>query len=278
VNQNLSDFQNLFSQMVIGRPAMAEDAIHNDTKNFSLIKSVIEGQRPLFEKRFAIYRNNVHYSLIQALADTFPVVKQLVGDAFFSMMAKEYLHASPPRSAVLLEFGGGFASFVQSFTPAKSLPYLSDVANLEYTWQQAYHSEDAQNVGAEYFAKISAETLYAQSLVCHPSLELVHSNFAIGSIWQSHQTNDEGSEEDFYADLEIDVPQWLVVVRPEYDVQVCFMDEPGFRFVEKLYQGAVLGLVITELSELFPEWDIGQALAFAIQSGFFVGSEARLET
>ena len=37
--------------------------------------------------RLAVYRNNVVSSLIDALADTFPVVQQLVGEEFFRAMA-----------------------------------------------------------------------------------------------------------------------------------------------------------------------------------------------
>ena len=37
--------------------------------------------------RFAVYRNNVQSSLINALADSYPVVLQLVGDEFFRAMA-----------------------------------------------------------------------------------------------------------------------------------------------------------------------------------------------
>ena len=56
-------------------------------------------QRPV--RRFAVYRNNVAIALTQALADTFPVVKQLVGDEFFDAMAGVYLREQPPRSPVL---------------------------------------------------------------------------------------------------------------------------------------------------------------------------------
>nr|BFE90967.1 hypothetical protein GCM10020185_15030 [Pseudomonas brassicacearum subsp. brassicacearum] len=36
------------------------------------------------QSRFAVYRNNVLSSLINALADNYPVVTQLVGEEFFS--------------------------------------------------------------------------------------------------------------------------------------------------------------------------------------------------
>ena len=38
-------------------------------------------------RRLAVYRNNVVSSLIDALADTFPVVQRLVGTEFFRAMA-----------------------------------------------------------------------------------------------------------------------------------------------------------------------------------------------
>ena len=52
-------------------------------------------------QRFGVYRNNVTVSLIEALADTFPVVQQLVGQAFFHAMAGEFVRRSPPVSPIL---------------------------------------------------------------------------------------------------------------------------------------------------------------------------------
>ena len=53
-------------------------------------------------RRFAVYRNNVMVSLIDALADTFPVVQQLVGEVFFRAMAGVFARQSPPRSSMVL--------------------------------------------------------------------------------------------------------------------------------------------------------------------------------
>lgn len=256
--QDLSGFQNLFSDLVIRPEAEASQQ--------SFLESVDQGQLNSFKKRLAVYRNNVHHSLTQALADIFPVVQQLVGEDFFSLMAKEYLYVSPPSSPVLLEFGDGFAAFIESFEPARPLNYLSDVAKLEYQWQKSCHAIDVPSVDADYFAAIEPDSLYQQSLVCHPSLQLIHSDYAVGSIWQQHQQSLESLQS-----IDVDQAEWLVIVRPEYEVQICFMDEPGYRFIDLLRGNASLGSAITELSGVFPEWDIGQALAFSIQNGFFIG-------
>ena len=73
-------------------------------------------------QRFGVYRNNVTVSLIEALADTFPVVQQLVGDAFFRVMAGEFARQSPPTSPVLAWYGDAFADFIVAFTPATGVP------------------------------------------------------------------------------------------------------------------------------------------------------------
>ena len=65
--------------------------------------------------RFAVYRNNVVTSLVDALADGFPVVRQLVGDEFFTAMARVHVARHPPRSAVLSDWGDAFAAFIDDF-------------------------------------------------------------------------------------------------------------------------------------------------------------------
>jgi hypothetical protein len=82
-------------------------------------------------RRFAVYRNNVMVSLIDALADSFPVTQALVGEEFFRAMAGVFARAHPPRSPVMAHYGDGFAGFIEDFQPAASLPYLADVARLE---------------------------------------------------------------------------------------------------------------------------------------------------
>lgn len=248
----LSHFQAIFSTSV-----MAE--VNPDIEQ--MIKSE---QRSGLSQRLSVYKNNIYHSLIEALADTYPVIQQLVGVDFFAATAKHYIGQFPPRSALLLEFGRQFSGFLTTFEPATSLPYLCDLAKLEYAWQESYHAQDCPSLSVDDFAAIPANHLYQQSLLCHPSLQLLHSPFSVGRIWQAHQDS-EGMPEELKADQQ----EWLVIVRPQYQVQVCFLDEPGFRFVQGLKAGRPLGEVIDQIAVSYPEWPISDALAFTIQQGFF---------
>ena len=82
--------------------------------------------------RFAVYRNNVVHSLVNVLTDSFPVVHQLVGDEFFGAMARRYLADHPPASPLMHRYGAGLPAWIADFEPAAALPYLSDMARLEW--------------------------------------------------------------------------------------------------------------------------------------------------
>lgn len=135
-------------------------------------------------QRFAVYRNNVQHGLTRALAARFPVVERLVGAEFFAAMARVFIAASPPRDPVLLRWGGDFGGFLDGFAPLAHLPWIGDVARLEFARGRAYHAADAAPASPEALAICDPEDL---RLTLHPSAELFTSRFPAVSIWQMNQ-------------------------------------------------------------------------------------------
>ena len=86
-------------------------------------------------KRFAVYRNNVVVSLVEALMSGFPSLVPLVGETFFRAVARAYAVAHPPNSPLMLFYGEGFAAFLETFEPTKSLPFLPPVARIDWAWR-----------------------------------------------------------------------------------------------------------------------------------------------
>lgn len=139
--------------------------------------------------RFAVYRNNVHSGLINALATAHPVTLQLVGDEFFRAMAGLYVQACPPSSRLISEYGGTFADFIQDFAPAASVPYLADVARLERMRVRAYHAADtpALDQQAILHALQGRTDLGQTGLRLHPSLATLDCPYAVVAVWAAHQ-------------------------------------------------------------------------------------------
>ncbi|MFC7609099.1 HvfC/BufC family peptide modification chaperone [Teichococcus aestuarii] len=138
------------------------------------------GEAP--ERRFAVHRNNVVSGLVAALAARYPAGQAVVGEAFFAAMAAAYARCHPPRSPVMLAYGGGFPRFVAGFPPAAALPYLPDLLRLEDARARAFHAADAPPLSLAALATADAG-LERRVLRPHPALRLLASAQPVVTIW-----------------------------------------------------------------------------------------------
>ncbi|MBQ0817423.1 MAG: putative DNA-binding domain-containing protein [Methyloceanibacter sp.] len=215
-------------------------------------------------RRFGVYRNNVYASLVDAFASRFPVTARLVGEEFFQAMVRSYVGCEPPRSAVLLRYGASFADFVAQFSPAGSVPYLADVARLEWAWHAAYHAEDAAPMTLAELTE-AAPIAEDSTLALHPSLAVVRAPFPVVTIWQIVGRE----EEDEVARLPVGGEDALVA-RPKLDVEVRRLPEGGAVFVLALQGGASLHEAASSAMQDAPAFDLKANLAGLITSGAIV--------
>lgn len=219
-------------------------------------------------RRFDVYRNNVMVALIGALEQRFPVARRLVGDDFFRGMARAFVAVSKPASPLIFRYGDDFPTFIAAFEPARSVPYLADVARLEMAWSLAYHAADAAPLALAALAKIAPEALPSAKLVPHPSAALVGSPWPIGSIWEAHR-------HDPVAPVAHPGPQTILVVRPEADVNVHILPARDTRFASSLFAGMTLGAA-AEAAGDDERFEFGTALVGLVSLGAFQ-STATLE-
>lgn len=213
--------------------------------------------------RLAIHRNTVMSSLVDALADTFPVVQELVGEPFFRAMAALHVRQSPPSSPVLAHYGRDFPAFVANFEPAACLPYLADVARLEMARVDACHAAEAAPVAADALglALASGERVRDLRLGCRPGLSVIHSPHAVVSLWAAHQ---DGSD---LGAIDPDPPEDALVLRVGMDVLVLRLPPGGAPFMEALSRGCALGTAADEAVSAAPDFDLGSLLTLLITHG-----------
>ena len=183
-------------------------------------------------KRFAIYRNNVVVSLIEALEEAFPAVHRIVGDDFFRAMARAYVMVQPPRSPIMLDYGAGFPDFIRSFEPAAGLPYLEDVARIELAWTEAYHAPENMPIDPSAFNEVDPDQVATIQLELHPSLRLVRSQFPALTIWQMNVADGVPAPVDLAAGGED-----ALIVRPAADVEVRSIPKGSMEFIRALSDG-----------------------------------------
>lgn len=227
------------------------------------IAAIADWQMPLPNGRFAIYRNNVVAALAGALRVRFPVTEQLVGSAFFSAMARAFADVNRPDSPVLITYGGGFPDFIRTFAPARSVPYLGDVAALESLWWQAYHAGDVPVMHAADLAAVPAEDWEHARFRFHPSVGLMSSPFAIARIWQAHHGGAA------MGTFDVRQAETALVHRSGTRVATQVIPESDAAFLPALLAGNSLGDAVASIDD--PAFDLTAALRFLLDLNIICG-------
>ncbi|MEM8915316.1 MAG: DNA-binding domain-containing protein [Pseudomonadota bacterium] len=215
-------------------------------------------------KRFDVYRNNVTVTAIEALGDTFPAVRTLVGEAFFSGAARIYFQQTPMRSPLLFQYGSTFGDFLDGFAPARSVPYLGDVARLEFNRLQAYHAADAAAVPITALASVPEEAVEGLRFTPHPSASLIRSRFPIVSLW--------GASTGLISSDGVDMsrPEDALTIRPGLEVDTRALPSGGGAFLAALLAGETLAAAAAAGGAADPDFDLSAHLTGLFSAGTFV--------
>lgn len=212
-------------------------------------------------RRFAVYRNNVAHSLGRALATRFPVVERLLGQNCFRALAAGFLAAHPPMSPQLFRWGDRFPDWLASLEPLAGLPYLPDVARLEWLRGEAYHAADAPTVSPAALNR-AAQDPAQTGVQFHPSVRVLQSPFAAVTIWRMNQPDETPRE------LDAGQPEAALILRdPDDQVPVLPLTPGDAVFVSTLMQGDTLLAAAGAGLAAQPGHQAGPLLLMLVQTG-----------
>jgi hypothetical protein len=210
--------------------------------------------------RLAIYRNTCIRTLLSALRLSYPAVQRLVGAEFFVGAAREFIRVSPPAGACLNDYGAPFAAFLEAFAPAATLPYLADVARLEWAVNCALHADDAPGLDLARLAGLAEAARARVSFTAHPAVRLLQLRFPADAIWRAVLAQDGAA----MAAIGLAAgPVHLLVERGADGVQVRRLNGARWQFAARLCAGEPLHTMIEPGSDA----DISGWLAEHLASG-----------
>ena len=193
-------------------------------------------------ERLAVYRRNVLANLHDALAAVYPVVRRLVGEAFFREAAERFAQAYPSHSGDLHRFGGGLASFLEAYLPARQLTYLPDVARLEWEVARAFHAADAKRLDVRALDALSEDERGRIRFRLQPAARLLASAHPILAIWEANQPERDGTPARSAGSDRV------LVHREGFIVRVRALSTLDWRFLESVARGEPLGTIAGDMA------------------------------
>ena len=187
-------------------------------------------------RRVAIYRNAVRSNWRGALQSIYPVVQKLVGPGFFNEAADRYAEAHPSASGDLHDYGARFGDFLAGYAHARELPYLPDVARLEWALHESFHAEDVEPLVLARLAAVAPDDYGNLAFRVAPCARLIDTAWPILAIWEANQ-----GDGDLPLDFQLDGGgDWLLVRREGFEARIELLDHADFEFLSAGLAGETL--------------------------------------
>lgn len=212
---------------------------------------------PFRTQAFAIYRNTSARGTVEALRAAYPTVDMLVGEEMFTQVALDYRREHPPVGPVLSDYGATFAAFLASQPWTCELPYLADVARLDWLWLEAFLAMDATVLPQS----CTGET----RLRLHPATRFAWLATPAMTIWLAHRDPWELTELD---------PDWVeegaLFTRPGLSVRAELIDAAFHHLLIACAAPASVADVVATVAAAFPQAHVPELLQRGVASGALI--------
>ena len=209
------------------------------------------------EDTIKIYKDTIDAQLINTLKIVFPICESMLGEDFFSAMAYQYIKDYPSQSSNLNEYGKHMPIFMKSFNPLEDYPYFSDIAVMEYNYDEISRVPFT-NIEDKDLSNFD-ESQY-NSLIFKPveSLRLFSSLNKVAQIWKMYK-DDDIKEINIYGET-----TYYMIYKVYYQAHVIEITYDEYEFLNASKQD----LCLEEIVEKYPTIidNLGNVIASILQN------------
>lgn len=198
--------------------------------------------------RLEVYAGGYAARIAASLQESYEAVRHILGEGMFLRTAYAYAETRPSRSYDLGLAGRGFADFLRTARVTEKLPFLPDLAALEWKVAEAFHAYDAPPADPSMFSRFEPQDWEGLVFDFRPSAALLLSRWPVVDLWRARNTPVER------IDLEVlDRAQNALVVRSGFKVVCEALESEEFAVLSGLAAGRTLGSVCDELAARLPD-------------------------
>jgi hypothetical protein len=135
------------------------------------------------DARWHVYAHGFLARLVEAIENDYPALSKVLGGGPLRSLTARYVSRFPPRSYDLDRFGDRLAAFLETDALTGDLPFLPDLARLEWAVAEAFVAPDVPEVRWADLALLGTEAATEAPLALRPGAALVSSMWPILEIW-----------------------------------------------------------------------------------------------
>jgi hypothetical protein len=209
-------------------------------KGAAFTKQIVNDKKVGVKTRLGIYADAYRLRIIEALANSYPILKALLGDDLFEKAARLYIDKYPSTYRNMRWVGDEMHAHLQANFP--QYPIAAEMATFEWALGLAFDAEDAPILTLQDLAAIPPENWADLRFKFHPSMQLLTFKFNVVRFWQA--LNNEEAPPKL---AEINEP--CVVWRKNLNSHYRSLDITEYSAIQAIIAGASFGELCEKLQE-----------------------------
>lgn len=238
----------------------------NDNQN--LLATLCESDAISANRRIAVHRSNMRFSLSSTLRQIYPVCHRILGKDYFEQVVQAYIGHYPSDHSDLNYYGQHLPEFFAELLTVRDelidFAYLPDLAKLESYLHTVYYAADNPPFDFGAFAQVVTQQDSKEIWFLLPaSLKLLTSVYPLFAIWRANKNKEMATE---VASCEDN--QYLCIYRRDDKPTVELISQLRYDLLWMVSRGASL----ERLAEQFDTLD--NELPSLIKNGWLCGFTA----
>jgi Putative DNA-binding domain len=201
------------------------------------LEPIIAGDdRMSARERLEIYANAYFYRLLKACKHDFPCTHKVLGEINFHNLITGYLVDYPPDQPSLYHAGGHLPDYLGSHQLLEQFPFAADLARLERTTIEVFHSPDTASLAESALRRLASEAWPSLLLRLHPAARVLHLEWRVDKLMTAIKLNHrwEPPERE---------PASLLIWRREWNVRYRAPNRVENAALEAIRDGATLASI-----------------------------------
>lgn len=234
------------------------------------------------------YQSNGHALAERVLVAAHPVVTEVISADSMGQLARALWHAHPPTRGDLAWWGDALPAFMAASPQLASLPWLPDLARLEWALHTAQTAPDVPPPadGLASLQRLSTDDPATLHLAWAAATQVLTLDWDVAALWHAHTLKGTDADTAIAAAphtrtqallaLGPDATHWaaprtthVLLWRPALGVRCQFIPPDTARFVHALLHGNSLLAALEQADPGFASW-----LPQALQQGLVTGIAA----